>query len=206
MALQNNNLRSIGEVVFQEPKDIVQITDLVYNDLGGLNISDGSQGLNVASWQLYYEGGIVKLKKLPDGAPTELFTRANIRQLSLCFDNNSRPVVGFFTRENSAEIYFYDAEVANYNTLVLPVGSTRPVVNNDDKRKDFLEGGLTDVWAYYIRGTTLHYRLLRDRFTIEYTLGTFDTEDVDITRVGETVQQRIQLEFKSTQPIIFTQT
>jgi hypothetical protein len=205
MALQNNLLKDVGPIPFQRPKDVQQNSDLIYNDLGGVDISDGSQGLNVADWTVFYTNNIVRLRKQPAGPEYDLFTRANLRQLSLCFDNNNRPVIGFSTRQGSSEIYFYDAQAQDYNTLVLPVASKRPIVNNDDKRKDFLEGGDTDVWCYYIRGNTLHYRLLRDRFTIEYTLGTFNQADLEITRVGETIQSRIQLEFRSLNPVTFTQ-
>jgi hypothetical protein len=206
MALQTNLLRDVGEVPFQRPKDIVQATDLVYNDLGGVDISDGSQGLNVAEWSVFYgNNNQVILRKLPSGPEYPLFTRQGIRQLSLCFDNNSRPVVGFSTRSGTAVVYFYDAQVADYNTFVIPEVSKRPVVNNDDKRRDFLETGNTDVWCYYIKEDTLHYRLLRDRFTIEYTLGTFNQTDLEITRVGETTENRIQLEFRSLNPVTFTQ-
>jgi hypothetical protein len=139
---------------------------LVSRQLGGVGIQDPSQGLQVKIWTCALEGDNVVLYA-DDVAPVTIFTRADISQLSLAFDQNMRPFIAF-VEAGVAKFYWYDSLIEDFRFSDLPAGSTFPRATLDDHRENQLD--TSDIILAYIDDGNLYFRAQRDRFQTQYLL------------------------------------
>jgi len=158
-------------------------------ELGGVDLNDTSQGLNVKVWKvrLHYSasklaGGIYL--SAPDIPEFLFYAGKDITEVSFTFDQNMNPFLAFM-QNGQAKFYWFDPTIPGYTLTLLPAGSVSPKVCLDDKRA--VENPTSDVILGYIRSGTLYYREQRDRFLVEYTLKTGVIGDVlmvGMTKIG----------------------
>lgn len=176
-------------------------TDNTYcYQLGGIALSDPSQGLMVQVWYLEITGmGTTATLSSPNTLPTNLFTVADLTWVSLAFDSNMKPAVSYISYGN-AYLWWYDATIPGYNIITLPSGSVNPCCTFDDKRPDSVEAGQSDIILSYINNNNLYFRQQRDRFLIEYFLkGSISSlsPNPQLTKIGMNVKYYLQFEFNS---------
>lgn len=135
---------------------------------GPVQVQDNSGGLLAKLWTLRAEGPSAILSA--DDSPTQtLFTRdGDIDNISLSFDQNSRPLV-CFEEVGSGEsfLFWWDPEQSGYEFMALPSGITSPRITLDDARRFNVPN--SDVILGYIREGLVRYRRQRDRFQVEHT-------------------------------------
>lgn len=194
MAMPANTLSSLPAYsAFLAPDDRVRASLLVDYEMGGADIGDPSQGLQVKAWEARVDGNNIQVRPDGAGAWTTVTSDTSITELALAFDQNMRPTVAYVAG-GTAKMYWYDAVAAAYVTTSYP-GATSPVVTMDDKRD--MQIGLNDVLLFYLQGGRVKHRRQRDRYTIEYDLADVPTGMTRIARWGFTEGKRIQLEFST---------
>lgn len=194
MAMPANTLSTLPAYsTFLAPDDRVRASLLVDYEMGGADIGDPSQGLQVKAWEARVDGDNIQVR--PDGAGTwtTVTTDTGITEIALAFDQNMRPTVAYVAG-GVAKMYWYDAVAAAHVTSTFS-GATSPVVTMDDKRD--MQIGLNDVLLFYLQGGRVMHRRQRDRYTIEYDLADVPTGMTRIARWGFTEGKRIQLEFST---------
>lgn len=139
-------------------------------EMGGIALSNPSQGLRVQPWQVYLVGQEVRVRPHPNGPPTTIFKEAGIRRVELAFDQNMRPVIAYVAND-LVKLRWYDPVTAKATTTSFP-GARDPIVMLDDKRPGLL--AYSDVLFFYLKaGRTLYMRAQQDRFGVEYAIGDF---------------------------------
>lgn len=139
-------------------------------ELGGIGLSDPSQGLEVQAWHLYVTGSILTTAVWVTSAatgPIQLFALANITWARLAFDQNMRPVVSYVAG-GAPGFWWWDPTIPGTTFTALPSTIINPCVTMDDKRAQQTQLGNNDVVMCYINITNLCYRLQRDRYGVEY--------------------------------------
>lgn len=165
------------------------LAPLVDYELGGVALNDPSQGLMFQLWRARYVTGMVYLG--PDGGTEqELFTRPNVTELALAFDQNMNPSVAF-VQAGSAWLRWFDT-VAGDNVFTEIPGAVNPRLTLDDKRS--LEVINSDIILAYLRGGSLYYRQQRDRYEIEYLL-TASPPCGGLSKLAMNTQGRLQFAF-----------
>lgn len=165
---------------------------LVAYEMGGVALSDPSQGLLAKLWTLkvilledvqYVQ---VSAAGVP---PTTLFTSIEgITEADLAFDQNMKPVVAY-VEAGKAKLRWYDATIPGISTLILPTGSSSPRCTLDDKRPN--QTTKSDVLVFYMRGGNVCRVQQRDRYAIEVVLGTLGP-DAYLVSVGMNSKWRVQ--------------
>ena len=163
-------------------------------ELGGVALSDASQGLQVQRWtcRADIDTGVVYIgaEAVPE---TVLFTAEGISELSLAFDQNMRPFVAF-TVYGQSKFRWYDTVLgANRITDLDPLDRT-PKCCMDDKRPWQVGQGSNDIILAYLRGDSMYYRQQRDRYEVERLLAT-GLEGKRLLKVGMNTAMRLQFEF-----------
>lgn len=199
MAMPANTLSPLPAAsAFLEPDDRVRASLLVDYEMGGVDIGDPSQGLQVKAWEARVDGNNIQTRPESGGSWTTITSDSSITEIALAFDQNMRPTVAYVA-SGVAKMYWYDAVSAAYVTTTY-AGASSPVVTMDDKRD--MQVGLNDVLLFYLQGGRVKHRRQRDRYTIEYDLEDVPTGMTRITRWGFTVGNRIQLEFGTGIPTV----
>lgn len=164
---------------------------LVDYEMGGVNVGDASSGLMVKLWKLESNGAQMLLSA--DGVPSfELFTRPNVTQVTLAFDQNMRPHVAF-VQEGVAWLWWYDS-VAGAMVFSSFAGMLTPRLTTDEKRAWHLSD--SDVILAYIRNNNLYFRMQRDRFQVERLLRS--TVNAELIAVGINRSGRLQFRLRPT--------
>lgn len=142
-------------------------------ELGGIELSDSSQGLRVQVWRAFLSGGVNFIQNVMIESPTHpasvLFTAQGVTQVALAFDQNMHPFIAF-VQNGQARFWWFDPTIPGQTFTNLPVGSITPAASLDDKRQETIAS--SDTILSYIRAGTLYWREQRDRFLIEYTVAT----------------------------------
>lgn len=162
-------------------------------ELGGVGLSDSSEGLEGYTWRARLSGNDVLLGRQPYDAETVLLTEAGISELSLAFDQNMRPLLAYVAL-GQAKMRWYDATIPGEATLALPADARSPFVSLDDKRQISITGGVSDVLLFYLRANRLCYRQQRERFETERTLAWLEGAATSIGKVGMNTGYRVQVE------------
>jgi hypothetical protein len=147
--------------------DIQRTSDIEDFEMGGVDILDASQGMNLYRWRCWTDNtGAIYLQR--DGGPViNYMTVAGANELAFAFDQNMRPALAFRMGSNRIDLRWYDSSVGQY---VMSTGLTtgrNPRLSLDDKRASQTQN--SDIILAYLRGTSLHYRIQRDRYLVEYT-------------------------------------
>jgi hypothetical protein len=168
MSLSLSSINSPSD--FLPPKD--EITNrLVAKEIGGVAISDPSQGFAVKIWTARWTGGQVTIEA--DDVPTINWIAAeDVSDISLTFDQNMRPVVAWTNTApvagfTSGFMRWFDSVTNSYITTEYP-GARDMRVSLDDKRPMGISE--SDIILTYIRNNNLYCRIQRDRYGVEYLL------------------------------------
>lgn len=141
-------------------------TPLVDYELGGVALTDASQGLMVKPWKCWLDQFNVWLQAEDSDTPILLFQEVGLTEIALCFDQNMRWSVAY-VQDGILKLRWWDSLVNSYVTTVFDVART-PKMALDDKRAT--QQANSDMILAYMRGNALYYRQQRDRFAIERLL------------------------------------
>ncbi|MDY4297507.1 MULTISPECIES: hypothetical protein [unclassified Xanthomonas] len=134
---------------------------------GGRALQDGSAGIDVQLWTVEVIGNDVWLSA-ETVAPFVYFSRPNISEVALAFDQNMVAYIAF-VQSGVAWLYWFDTAV---NAMVFSSfpGMVTPRLANDEKR--LVESNNSDVILAYVSGNNLCFRAQRERFQTEHVLKT----------------------------------
>jgi hypothetical protein len=171
---------------FLPPRDVPNASLLVDTEMGGIGLSDPSQGVNYQPWTCTVDStaaGHVYLSAA-NTPPTLVLTVPGITQVSFTFDQNMHPFIAF-TQNGNARFYWFDESIPGFTTTTLDAGALTPRASLDDKRAFAVNGGGTDILLFYVLNNNLLMRQQRDRYTIAYTMAT----NLNVQYLGNTVFQ-----------------
>lgn len=164
-----NELSSVsvpGE--FLSPDD-QRVNPLIAKELGGIALSDPSQGLQVQVWTAKYLDGdvVVGSESVADAVQ---FSRPDIVEIDLAFDQNMFPAVAFtqLNGEITEGWLWWFSTLDNQHIFTQIPGAYDLRVSMDDKRD--MSNGQNDIILAYLRDNNLYFRAQRDRFGVEYLL------------------------------------
>lgn len=153
--------------------------------LGGVAIGDGSQGRETQIWTVSYVDPVITITPTTTGSAITLNV-AGIKTICLAFDSNMQPSLSYM-KADGGYLYFFSSLTNTFVTNYYPtITSCRICV---DKSTAFFNA-FSDVIFGYI-SDTLHYRIQRDRYNIEYTPGG-PTAINTLVRWGPSEQNRLQ--------------
>ncbi|URA06908.1 hypothetical protein Pfeifenkraut_BL30011 [Xanthomonas phage Pfeifenkraut] len=159
---------------------------------GGVALNNATQGLLVKMWAVRYdkETGDV-IMSAPGVSDVVAFTRPDITELSLTFDQNMNPFIAF-VQAGQAKFWWYDPLIPGQTfeeTLIN--GVQNPRCSLDDKRE--LETSRSDVILAYVRAGSLYVRYQRERYLTEHLMqGGVDK----LYQVGMNAQYRFQFSYE----------
>lgn len=171
--------------------DNQEYNPLLDYEMGGIALSDPSQGLNVVPWKVWAESGNIYIDKVEGGAQ-EVLLAAEPTQLSFTFDQNMYPVLAYVVG-TSAFLRWYNPLTASMVITEYPE-ATNLKLTLDDKRAPFLH--MSDVIFVYAYRNSLYYRIQRDRYLIEYEVGPIPANQPIIYNFGKTRGNRVEISFK----------
>lgn len=184
--LPNNALSSSPVISELLPPDNLKFNALIDYEIGGVALGDNSQGNQVKTWRLVYEGADVSL--MDGGQVVQQITLPNVTRVALAFDQNMRSNFALETPDYVRLIWFdtrANAQVATDFT-----GITSPCLTLDDKRQMFSNS--SDVIFAYLKNGSLCYRQQRDRYQTEYTLTSGLPANAVLERIGMGTNNRLQ--------------
>lgn len=152
---------------------------LIDYEWGGTNLNDPDDGLMVKIWTLRYNRHTSELSVSAEGSPTTvLFSRPNITEVALAFDQNMNPFVAF-VQAGVSKFWWYDPTLPGmrFEESLIATAIT-PRCSLDDKRST--QFGNSDILLCYVRAGNLYYRQQRDRYLTEYLLKTGVQALVDV--------------------------
>lgn len=173
---------------FLEPRDR-PYDPLVSPEFGGAALNTPAQSRLVRIWNAYWEAGVVYVA--PDdglNAPVAIFADPNVETISLAFDALMNPTIAYMSGGVGKLRWFNSVANAIVTTTYADITSCQ--VTTDDKRQAQL--GREDVIFAYVRANGLHYRLQRERYTIEHTLKSHIAGE--LLRLGMNEKNRLQFE------------
>jgi len=153
------------------PKDQVA-TFLTDECLGGIGLSDASQGLQVQTWYGEVQGTDANTAVYLSSATQPWIAQVTAPYISwmrFTFDQNMHPVINFITNGVSKYLW-WDPTVPGNVITNFPVVDARVSCSLDDTRLLQTDSGSSDVIMGYINNNNLCYRQQRDRYGIEYVL------------------------------------
>jgi hypothetical protein len=178
---------------FLFPDNVVRRTELEDYEMGGLALSDPSEGLLYQAWQgeINATSKIATLTPLDTGSPVDIFTETVTPvEFSFSFDLNMRPFSVTRFADNTAKLRWYDASIPG-NTITTYTDILSCMLCLDDKRP--VNSGQADVLLTYLKtDNKLYFRAQRERFLIEYLLGDLVAPGLRITNFGMGKNLRVQ--------------
>jgi hypothetical protein len=163
---------------FRAPRDRV-VRAFTSWERGGLGIQDPTEGLDVYDWFIRCDKDTGEVfYSVPDPAADGMFLVPETlvhaidplpREVKGSFDTNMRPIIVWRDVLGDSYYRWFDP-VANDTVIVSLARRTHSLrVALDDVRDPMPAIGVTDTIIAYVRGTTVYWRELRDRFLDEYT-------------------------------------
>lgn len=158
--------------------------------MGGVGLSDPSQGMDVQLWTAtaLEDRVILEAPNMPNALVA--LSMPDITQLTLAFDQNMNYVL-CFVQYNVTKLYWYDSFEGEYIITEFP-GASTPRVTLDDRR--VTQTANSDVVLAYIKDNNLYFRLQRDRFQNEYLLA--ENLNARLEQMGMNVRNRLQFRLK----------
>lgn len=177
--------------------DVTFITDY---SLGGIGLSDPSEGLEVQIWNMWVTDPGLTTSTVwvssPNTPPTQLFSRTGITWARFTFDQNMHPTVCFIDNTGSW-FYWWDPLIPGVAFTQQPVGVTRVSCSLDDKRSLETRLGTSDIIMAFILDDNLCYTQERDRYGTIYTLLTNISDLIVnpfVNKVGMNNSYRLQFQ------------
>lgn len=160
-------------------------------EMAGIGIEDTSTGLMSHLWTCYLDNTEVYVQR-EGAAPVKVFSRSDITELALAFDQNMRPVIAYRVSTGLVYLRWYDSIAQIYTTTAF--GALRnPRLTLDDKREK-MEGSSDVIFAYINNANSLCYRQQRDRYEIERVVRAGLDPKVQLRSVGMGNTLRLQFE------------
>lgn len=170
--------------------------------IGGIALSDGTQGLLVQNWYLNVVNVGLSSSYVTvtdsSGNTTTLFSAAGITWARLAFDQNMHPVVNFLGSLGSG-YYWFDPTIpgTTVDYFSPTTNISKVCCSMDDNRATEINLGLSDVIMAYVANTNLCYRQQRDRYTVEYVLYNNITSLISnafVWKIGMNIHNRLQFQ------------
>lgn len=169
------------------PDDILQDWEM-----GGIHLSDTSEGLHYQIWHIMLEidpdttMGYVYLEA-PNTPRYLLMSGLGISEISLAFDQNMHLFLAY-KQSGACLIYWWDPTIPGMATTNLGTGIQDPRCSLDDNRTF----GITDsdIILAYVKDDKLYHRRQRDRYLNEMHLA--DSVPENLVCVGMGVNGRFQ--------------
>lgn len=166
---------------------------LVDYEVGGVALGDASQGLLVREWRVQVLGPDVVID-YDGGAQQVMFSRPNITEVALAFDQNMRPYIAF-VQDGTAWLWWFDT-VPGAMVFSSFVGAVTPRLATDEKRP--LQLANSDVILAYVRAGGLYFRMQRERFQTEHLLAS--GVNATLVAIGMNRSNRLQFRLRPTPP------
>ena len=163
-------------------------------DYGGIAIQDPSQGMRYQLWRADWDSTdhTLRLTALRTAVTVDLLEVEDVSEVTFTFDQNMRWSAAV-RAAGTTNLHWYDASVGSYVVTEIP-GARSPRLALDDNRPEQINMGSSDMVLTYMRGTTLCWRIQRDRFLQEYTHPTPFAMSTIIRRFGMSDKLRLQWE------------
>jgi hypothetical protein len=161
---------------------------------GGIAIGDPSHGLSYQLWTCYTDSTGSVYLQAPNTPPFVQLANVGAVWVALAFDQNARVFIAYAQKNGSAFYYWFDSTISGYRTTALSGVVPRVFAALDDARP--LEISSSDVVLAYVRAGILYFRAQRDRFGVEYTLG---TAPATLVQIGMNRVNRFQFAFQNVQ-------
>jgi hypothetical protein len=157
--------------------------------------------VNYQVWHLTWDFASGDFTATPQttGTPQVVLNAASVTQCSLAFDNNAHINVAYISN-NTAYLYWYDTQIANWTTTVLGSDVVSVMLTLDDKRET--QTSANDILLWYTKQNVddtynMYTKEQRDRFLVEYDMGAFQPY---LYKLGMNKGLRVQV---GGSPIIF---
>jgi hypothetical protein len=161
--------------------------------LGGTAIGNGANGREVQRWDVFYEGGVIKVA--PEAGAVEFtLTVAGVLTVSLAFDSNMQVTLGY-TKADGSYLYFFNSLTSSFQTDFYP-GSTSCRVVTDDPRN--VTSDASDVIFTYELDGNVYYRIQRERYVTARLVG--PSQGLTILRFAPNAVNRLQWELGTYRP------
>lgn len=141
-------------------------------ELGGINLSDPTEGLEYQVWTAQIVGvglGTGILVESENGFSSIIFSSPNITWVRLTFDQNMHPFLAFVDYRG-AGYYWWDPTIPGLTTAYLDPAVQYASCSLDDKRPAPINNNLSDIILSYVLNGNLCFRMERDRYNVEYVL------------------------------------
>ena len=204
MALPGNTFFDGGTgSEFLVPDNFIPIIPTVDRELGGIALSDPSQGLQVQDWECSWNALTDNIEVYPVGSTTKtaIINAPLVTKVSLAFDANMRPYIAYCS-DGVNYFRWYDAAAGDYTTTTF-AAERDLCVTHDIKTFELVQSNVTDVLLFYLRGDGVFYRRQRDRYTIEYRIATLSNNLAKLAGVGLSRENRIQLQLEKIEGTTF---
>lgn len=187
----NNSLSSILVASdYTYPYTLVPPNKTTAYTLGGIALSNPSQGLDVQLWTAYVENDTVLITAPSVADPIVTIAGEGITELTMAFDQNMNYSFAY-VQYNVTRLYWFDTSVGTYVITEVP-GALSPRVTLDDRRK--LQSGTSDLIFAYVKTDNLYFRLQRERFLTERLLK--ENVAARLVQMGMNVRNRLQFKLK----------
>ncbi len=165
--------------------------DLIYLSPGGKDIKNIEESPTYQMWEMYFENNIIKLKSKTNNKNYDIRAISDITELSFSFSLNMN-LTYLYVKEEITYLNYYDATIQETVEIAL-FDMKHPKLIYDDYRKT--QTMVSDILLIYInhKRNKLCYRMLRDRYTIEYDLADV-LNNTRLVRVG--MSNKYRLKFK----------
>lgn len=159
---------------------------------GGVAIGDNSRGVDYQMWEMTYENNRLTVRSLTTNTTVVLKNNViGVTSLSFSFTLNM-DINYTYTIGDTTYLYYFDSTIQqNTETSFINMRDVNMIY--DDLRQT--QTSSTDILLVYVNTVTgkLCYRLLRDRYTIEYELSDLP-RNAKLIRVG--MATNLRLKFK----------
>lgn len=149
---------------------------LVGYEMGGIAISNPSQGLLVQLWRARVIAGQFIYIDSPNTSPFILLSDVNISEVDLAFDQNMLPFVTYVSN-GLIKFYWFDPVPAQFVISTILELAWTPRCTLDDKRP--FDVGNSDIVLMYVNliSGQICYRIQRERYQTEHAIDTAFVND-----------------------------
>lgn len=180
------------------PVDVQPYELLVSYQMGGIALSDPSQGLDYQNWRLEAVGIPANSPpshmyvSAPNTPQTLLLTAINIQSCSLAFDQNMKPAIAYIDYVGP-KLWWYDGSIPGYTIIDLDPNITSVQITLDNKLPMASLTNTSDLILAYTMNNNLYYSQQRDRFTVQYLLmQNVPLANPKVGKVGMNIGDRLQ--------------
>jgi len=137
-------------------------------EAGPIALNDPSSGLSYQVWALTWDfvSGDFTVTPETTGSPSVIINAPAVTQCTLAFDQNGHVNIAY-TSNNQAYLYWYNTQVAGWDTTTLPFAVFCPTLTLDDKRTTQTNASDVIMWWTEDQGddtNNLYRAYQRDRF------------------------------------------